>query len=225
MAGAVLDRSRSSDRSIRTGPSPSQDQGVFHSPSPLPDGRILVSRLSNGGEGTYGVGILDPENGRFDPLFDDPQRHDIQAKAICPRPEPDGRSSVVTEEDPNGKLYCLSVYTHDLRKSELPRGSVKRLRVLEGIPVRGESGAGVPTATGFPLWRRGGYSERCPLQQTARSTSRSPPTRRSSSRSWTIRAWPCGVVAGSGPRITSREAVSAAMRTGNWRRRTSWHRP
>jgi len=127
-----------------------QDQGVFHSPSPLPDGHILVSRLSNGSEGTYGLGILDPENGRFDPLFDDPQWHDIQAKVICPRPEPDGRSSVVTEEDPNGKLYCLSVYTNNLRKSELPRGSVKRLRVLEGIPVRGESGAGSADRHGIP---------------------------------------------------------------------------
>ena len=51
------------------------------------------------------------------------------------RPEPDGTSSVVTEKDPNGRLYCLNVYINDLEKPEwLPPGSVKRLRVLEGIP-------------------------------------------------------------------------------------------
>jgi hypothetical protein len=122
------------------------EQRVFRSPAPLPDGRILVSCLSTDGQGTYGLGILDPQSGRFDPLFDDPQWHDIQAKVVAPRPEPDGRSSVVSEEDPNGKLYCLSVYTNDLKEPDLPRGSVKRLRVLEGIPLRagGAERHGIP---------------------------------------------------------------------------------
>jgi hypothetical protein len=125
-----------------------REQGVFHSPAPLPDGRVLVSRLPHDGRGTYGLGILDPESGRFDSLFDDPQWHDVQAKVIGARPEPDGRSSVVSEEDPNGKLYCLSVYTNDLQESDLPRGCVKRLRVLEGIPLRagGAGHHGIPAA-------------------------------------------------------------------------------
>ncbi len=121
------------------------DQGWFHSPAPLPDGRVLVSHMSSTSDSTYGLYVLDPESGCPDMVFDDPQWHDIQAKVICARPEPDGRSSVVTEEDPNGKLYCLSVYTNDLKDPRwLPHGSVKRLRVLEGIPVRERPGAGVP---------------------------------------------------------------------------------
>jgi hypothetical protein len=41
---------------------------------------------------------------------------------------------VVTEKDPNGKFYCLDVYISDLDKTEwMPRGTVKRLRVLEGF--------------------------------------------------------------------------------------------
>jgi hypothetical protein len=125
------------------------EQGVFHSPSPLPDGRVLVSRLSTDGRGTYGLGVLDPQTGRFESLFDDPEWHDIQAKVIGMRAEPDGRSSVVTEEDPNGKLYCLSVYTNDLKESDLPRGSVKRLRVLEGIPLQagGAGSHGIPAVS------------------------------------------------------------------------------
>ena len=67
-------------------------------------------------------------------IFDSPSYHDIQAKIVYPRPESDGRSSVVTEKDPNGKFYCLDVYISDLDKPEwMPPGTVQRLRVLEGI--------------------------------------------------------------------------------------------
>jgi hypothetical protein len=66
-------------------------------------------------------------------VFDDSDYHDIQAKTLQPREEPDGRSSVVTD-DPNGRLYCLNIYINDLKKPQwLPAGTVKRLRVLEGI--------------------------------------------------------------------------------------------
>jgi len=109
-------------------------EGLFCSPSPLTDGRILVSRRSPDDTDTHGVYRLDPSNGKLEKVFDDPDYHDIQAKIVYPRPEPDGRSSVVTEKDPNGKLYCLDVYISDLAKPEwMPRGTVKRLRVLEGI--------------------------------------------------------------------------------------------
>ena len=114
--------------------------GLFHSPSPLLDGRVLVSRRSSSGGDTHGVNCLDPSDGEMELIFDDPDYHDIQAKAVYPCPEPDGRSSVVTEKDPHGRLYCLNVYINDLEKAEwLPAGSVKRLRVLEGIAVKSDT--------------------------------------------------------------------------------------
>lgn len=113
--------------------------GLFHSPSPLPDGRILVSRRSSNGGDTHGIYRLDPSDGEMELIFDDPDYHDIQAKAVQPRPEPDGRSSVVTEKDPHGKLYCLDIYINDLKPEWLPTGTVKRLRVLEGIAVKDDS--------------------------------------------------------------------------------------
>jgi len=110
-------------------------EGMFHSPSPLPDGRIFVSRRSQSDRDTHGVYCFDPSNGRIEKVFDSPDYHDIQAKMIYSRSEPDGRSSVVTEKDPHGKLYCLDVYISDLDKPEwMPRGTAKRLRVLEGCP-------------------------------------------------------------------------------------------
>lgn len=114
--------------------------GLFHSPSPLPDGKILVSRRTSDGSDTHGVYRLDPSNGEIELIFDDPEYHDIQAKAVQPRQEPDGRSSVVTEKDPHGRLYCLNVYINDLKKPQwLPIGTVKRLRVLEGIAIKSDT--------------------------------------------------------------------------------------
>jgi hypothetical protein len=111
-----------------------ESDGLFHSPSPLPDGKILISRRSPNGMDTHGVYRLEPSTGQFELVFDNPDYHDIQAKAVYPRPEPDGRSSVVTEKDPNGKLYCLNIYISDLDKPGwMSPGTIKRLRVLEGI--------------------------------------------------------------------------------------------
>lgn len=109
--------------------------GLFHSPSPLPDGRVLVSRRPADGSGTHGVVRLDPATGRWEPVFDEAAWHDVQATIVHPRAEPDGRSSVVTEKDPNGRLYCLNVYLSDLKDRRwMPPGTVKRLRVLEAVP-------------------------------------------------------------------------------------------
>lgn len=111
-----------------------ESEGLFHSPSPLPDGKILISKRSPNGMDTHGVYSLEPSTGKLELVFDSPSYHDIQAKMVYPRPEPDGRSSVVTEKDPNGKLYCLNVYISDFDRPEwMPSGTVKRLRVLEGI--------------------------------------------------------------------------------------------
>ena len=126
-----------------------ESEGFFHSPSPVPDGRVLVSRRSREDSDTHGVYRLDPLTGKMELVFDDPGYHDIQAKIVSARPEPDGRSSVVTEKDPCGKLYCLDVHITDIDSPALTLpGTVKRLRVLEGISLEIEtsrcSANGVP---------------------------------------------------------------------------------
>lgn len=122
--------------------------GLFHSPSPLPDGTVLVSRRPADGSGTHGVYRLDPASKRTEAVFDDPERHDIQAKLIAPREEPDGRSSSCIDTDPHGKLYCLNVYANDFPdKTWLPPGTVKTLRLLEGIPRQADNQANLPAGT------------------------------------------------------------------------------
>jgi hypothetical protein len=119
------------------------ENGLFHSPSPLPDGEILVSKRPADGDGTHGVYRLEPDTGEIEPVFDDPSYHDIQAKVVRTRPEPDGRSSVVTEKDPYGQLYCMNVSETDLKRRDwMTREQAIKLRVLEGVAPEGSDGNG-----------------------------------------------------------------------------------
>jgi hypothetical protein len=125
--------------------------GLFHSPSPLPDGSILVSRRPADGSGTHGVYRLDPVSKRTEAVFDDPECHEIQAKLVAPRAEPDGRSSPCIDTDPHGKIYCLNVYTNDFKdKTWLPRGAVKTLRLLEGVSRQADNPAGTTSRAVLP---------------------------------------------------------------------------
>ncbi len=108
--------------------------GVFLTPSPLPDGTLLVARKPASGAGNYSVWQLDPVTRKFEPVFAEPRTNVIQPQALAPRATPDGRSSVVDEKQPWAKLYCLNLYESDLDSAKWPRGLVKRIRIVEGQP-------------------------------------------------------------------------------------------
>ena len=111
--------------------------GLFGTPSLLPDGTLLVSWRPRDGGASHGVYRFDPATKRMELVFHDPQYHNIQAKVIAGRAVPDGRSSVINEKDPLGKLYCLNVYEGDLKGRGGPAtGAISRLRLLEGIPMK-----------------------------------------------------------------------------------------
>lgn len=121
--------------------------GRFHSPAPLPDGSLLVAWRPNDGSRTHGLYRFDLVRKRLEPVFDDPRFHDFHAKAVYAREEPDGRSSVVSEQDPHAKLYCLNVFESDLSARQgFGPGVAKRLRVVEGVPRRAE----------WPGWKASG---------------------------------------------------------------------
>jgi hypothetical protein len=139
-----------------------EEDGLFHSPSPLPEGTVVVSRRPADGSGSHGLYRMDPATGRRSLIFDDPAHHEIQAKLLAPRPEPDGRSTSVfvptgdiddpttasyAPRNPMGKLYCLNAHISDLDpKIWIPEGTIRRVRVLEGIPNRpgNREPAGIP---------------------------------------------------------------------------------
>ena len=135
--------------------------GLFHSPSGLPDGRVLVSWRPADGSGSHGVYRLDPATGAREKAFDDPAWHDVQAKLLAPRPVPDARSSVVRDDDPEGKLFAVDVPLHDLG-AKLPKGAAKRLRVVEGVPATEAGAAGRRLLGEIPLAGDGSFQVQVP---------------------------------------------------------------
>jgi hypothetical protein len=149
-------------------------EGLFRFPTPAPDGKVLVSRQPDDGKGTFGICLLDPDSGALETLFDDPNHEEIQAKILAPRSEPDGRSTSVLrrtgeiedphalekddkksgpKEIPSGRLYCLDVYNAGFASpAKLPKGIVKRVRVLEGL---------LPPVVALPAHKGSAVKSRC----------------------------------------------------------------
>jgi hypothetical protein len=151
LASVSLRRNLHSHRAI-TAPA----DGLFHSPAALPDGQLLAARRPAGSGGSHGIVRVDPASGKVTPVFDAPGFHDIQPRPLVPRPKPDARSSGLKDPDEatgdthvavpavlDGTLYGLDVYLNDLGL-DLPEGTIRRLRVIEGLPLKSSS----PTAQG-----------------------------------------------------------------------------
>ncbi len=108
--------------------------GLFRAPSPLPDGRVLVAwRPATGGE-PFAIFRFDPATGAREKAFADRGWHSVQAKLLAPRPMPDARSSVVQDDDAEGTLFTIDVGIQAPGEA-LPKGTVKSLRVVEGVPA------------------------------------------------------------------------------------------
>jgi hypothetical protein len=119
-----------------------KSQGLFHSPSPLPDGSLLVSQRSAADESVLRLGRFKPDSGDFELLFTLPGSHILHAKLLAARPEPDGRSSTVRTESPTGKLFCLNIYESDQDIASNEKGGIERVRVIEAVPRTGDSSTG-----------------------------------------------------------------------------------
>ena len=115
--------------------------GLYVAPSLLTDDEILVSKRPV--NGLYAIYRFDLKTNREVKVYADPQHHALQARMLGSHPMPVGRSSVVDEKEPTGKLFNLSVFTSDLPKSAGYDGKlVKRVRVLEGVEHRDKSRVG-----------------------------------------------------------------------------------
>jgi hypothetical protein len=114
-----------------------EKDGLFRAPSPLPDGRVLVAWQPAAGSVPFAIQRFDPATGARENAFAEPGWHSVQAKLIAPRPVPDARSSVVRDDDPEGRLYTIDVGIQAPGQA-LPKGTVRSLRVVEGVPATAE---------------------------------------------------------------------------------------
>ncbi len=141
--------------------------GLYRTPAPLPDGSVLAARKGPEDGATYAIVRFDPATGAVREIFDAAGYDDIQPRLLAARPVPDGRSSVVNEQDPTGILYCLNVNVSDLGPGDgWKPGLAKRLRVIEGLPrPAGESGFPPPARRvlgEIPIEEDGSFNIRVP---------------------------------------------------------------
>jgi hypothetical protein len=134
------------------------EAGLYATPSPLPDGELLVSRRPSSSPGTHAIYRLDPATGQQRLVFRDSTYHSLQPVALVAHSEGDGRASVVEDDQHWSKLYGLSVFQSDLDRTTWGPGIAQRIRVIEGVPRKAAPGpipAHVPlspqTAGGSPV--------------------------------------------------------------------------
>jgi hypothetical protein len=128
-------------RSLRTRRLVADDmEGLYHSPSPMVGGNLLVSYRAKSG-GSYGLFVFDPHRGkRTAQVFDSPRWHEVDAVAVAPRPEPAGRSSVVDDGVNSAQLYCLNAYLSDTAVGKrIKPGGIKHLRVIQALTDTGSA--------------------------------------------------------------------------------------
>jgi len=101
--------------------------GIFSTPAGLPGGRLLVSWQPDASR-PAGIYRFHPGNKTKVAVYVRADADARQAKPVLPRPEPDGRGSVVIEDAGWSRLYCLSVFTTD-QPDRIRPGGAWRLRV------------------------------------------------------------------------------------------------
>jgi len=121
----------------------SNDTGRYLTPHVTSDSGILVS-YANGATG-YGIYLFDRDRGTVGTtVFDDPDRHDVDAIELAAHKEPLARipmlefASVLDIEgfEDAGQLHCMSVYDSDLPEIQaLEAGSVRWARFIQGLPL------------------------------------------------------------------------------------------
>ncbi|HOM99498.1 MAG TPA: hypothetical protein PLM33_04510 [Acidobacteriota bacterium] len=130
--GSVLLRRPLHTYRALTGP----EDGLFLTPSPLPEGGLLVSWRKSERE-AYRAGRFDPTTGEWAEWASSPGHQIIYPRLVAPRPIPDGRSSGMRLERPHGQFYVLNINLHDLpERAWLNPSIAPRARLVEGIPRR-----------------------------------------------------------------------------------------
>lgn len=108
--------------------------GLYHSPCPTPDDGLISSYRTNSPESVFSLYHIDPNSGeKKDLIYEEPGWHSIDAQVLIAHPQVKGRSNWLIPGSVKGVFYCLDSYRTNL--TNVKSGSVKYLRVLEGLPL------------------------------------------------------------------------------------------
>jgi hypothetical protein len=115
--------------------------GVFHSPTPLPNGGLLASYRRLLPASVFAVYRVDPESGRrVATVFEQVGWHSIDTQVLAPRRPVRGRANWLKPGSTSGVFYCLNAYRTNLGEGSgwtvAPPGTIKHVRVIEALPRR-----------------------------------------------------------------------------------------
>jgi hypothetical protein len=117
------------------------NQGFFHSPCPLPEGKLLASYRSKTPDSNFGIFLIDKNSGKLrKQVFNEQGWHSIDTQPLLKHPVAKGRSNWLIPGVKYGVFYCLNSYMTNLPEfKNLEAGTIKFVRVLEGIPRKKSS--------------------------------------------------------------------------------------
>jgi hypothetical protein len=145
----------------------SEQGGSYYTPTPLPDGGLVASYRANVSNSVYGIYTVDPESGeRLETVYEEAGWHSIDAQVLTSHPQARGRSNWLIPGATTGVFYSLNSYRTNLFDGEeLEPGSIKYVRVIEGVPPLGGATAGARRLLGIaPVEADGSFHVRVPAE-------------------------------------------------------------
>ncbi len=119
--------------------------GNFCSISSTPDGHLLIGYRAAGAATSGILAMRGEHHAPLVPVFDSADYDEVQAMAVCERPEPAGRSSVVDDQADFGYLYGLNSYLSDTKAgTAIVPGQIKRVEVLKALDSGGRENGTAP---------------------------------------------------------------------------------
>ena len=112
-------------------------EGLYHSPCPTPEGGLTSSFRTNSTDDVFSLYHIDPNSGeKKDLIYTEPGWHSIDAQVLNSHPQVKGRSNWLIPGSVNGVFYCMDSYRTNLTDiKDVKSGSIKYLRVMEGLPL------------------------------------------------------------------------------------------
>jgi hypothetical protein len=113
-----------------------EEDGLFHSPCPLQDNNLLASYRSLSQPEEFALYLIDPATGdKLKKIYEESGWHCIDTHILQPHPKVKGRSNWLIPGSETGVFYCLDSYRTNLQDlGKIEPGSIKYVRILEGIP-------------------------------------------------------------------------------------------
>jgi hypothetical protein len=110
--------------------------GLFHSPCALTNNKLLASYRSLSQPDEFTLYLIDPMTGdKLKKIYGESDWHCIDTHVLKPHPKVKGRSNWLIPGSETGIFYCLDSYRTNLQElGQIDSGSIKYIRIIEGIP-------------------------------------------------------------------------------------------